>query len=101
MSTWNFISSLVSWILSTVGGLVVTTKALLETKKLVEDKVMPDIDEGETVEEIKRKQELAHNLVAFAGVEAAYNTARGLMIAAYFALLMHYAYKFVALTKPK
>ena len=70
-------------------------------KKLIEDKVMPDIKEGETVEEIKRKQELARNLVAFSGVEAAYYTARGLMIAVYFSLLMHYAYKFVALTKPK
>ena len=32
MSNWNFISSLVSWILSTVGNLVLTTKALVETK---------------------------------------------------------------------
>ena len=101
MSNWNFISSLVSWILSTVGNLVLTTKALVEKKKLIKDKVMPDIKEGETVEEIKRKQELARNLVAFSGVEAAYYTARGLMIAVYFSLLMHYAYKFVALTKPK
>lgn len=74
-------------------------KAFDETKKLIDEKIIPDIKSEVKAEEIVRKQELARSLVAFAGVEAAYNTAIGLIITLNFALIMHYALKFA--TRPK
>lgn len=94
MDVWNFISSLISWILSTVSSVIGLLKAFDGTKKFIEEKVMPDIKTEETIEEIKRRQELARNLVAFAGIEAAYNVARGLMIALNFGIILHYAFRF-------
>jgi len=94
MDTWNFISSTISWVLTTVTGLIGLLKPFDSVKKFIEDKVMPDIETEETVEEIKRRQELARNIVAFAGIQAAYNVARGLIIALNFGLLVHYAFKF-------
>lgn len=84
----------ISWIINSLGGLILMVKAFLETKKLLDDKVMPDIKTEDTATEIKNKQELAKSLVTLAGIEAAYNIARGLVIALNFAVIIHYAYKF-------
>jgi hypothetical protein len=94
MNDWNFISSTISWVLGTVTGLIGLLKSFDSTKKFFEEKVTPDLDTEETIEEIKRRQELARNIVAFAGIEAAYNVARGLVLALNFGLLLHYALKF-------
>jgi len=92
----------IEWIIAFITNIFVMLKALVETKKLVEETVMPDIIGEEKIEEIKQKQELARNLVAMAGVQAAYNTARGLVMALLFGLVFHYAYKFTtAITRPK
>ncbi len=88
------IITIIQQILTMIGGGILSFKALLEAKKLLEDKIMPDIKVEETAENIKSKQELAKHLVIFAGIEAAYNTARALIIALYFVLTMHYAFKF-------
>src|SRR5207245_317840 len=94
MDAWNFISSTITWALTTVTGLIGALKSLDSVKKFIEEKVMPDIETEETVEEIQRRQELARSLVAFTGIQAAYNVARGLIIALHFGLLLHYAFKF-------
>ena len=91
----------ISWILGSLGSTVAFVKSFVETKKLFDEKIMPAIQAEDKAEEIVRKQELARNLVAFSGIEAAYYTARGLIIALNFALLMHYAFKFAALTRPR
>jgi hypothetical protein len=94
MDAWNFISRTVSWVLGTAVSLIGLLKTFDATKKFFDEKVTPDINSEETIEEIKRRQELARNIVAFAGIEAAYNVARGLVLALNFGLLLHYAFKF-------
>ncbi len=91
----------ISWVLSSLGSIVLLAKTFVETKKLVEKQAMPDIKAEDKAEEIARKQELARSLVALTGIEAAYNAARGLIVALNFVLLVHYAYKFAALTRPR
>jgi len=86
----------ITWVISTIVNIVTGLKAFDETKKLIEEKIMPDIKTEDKAEEIVRKQELAKSLVAFTGIEAAYYTARGLIIALNFAIIMHYALKFGA-----
>ena len=88
------IFTIIQQVLGMIGGVITSFKALLEAKKLLEDKIMPDITTEETAENIKSKQELAKYLVIFTGIEAAYNTARGFMVALYFVITMHYAFKF-------
>ncbi len=90
----------ISWVISMLMGIFTGVKAFDETKKLIDAKIMPEVKIEDKVEEIMQRQELARSLVAFAGVEAAYYTARGLIIALNFALIMHYAFKFAAM-RPK
>lgn len=85
--------SLISWIIGSLVGLFGLAKTFLETKKLLDEKVMPDIKIEDTATEIKSKQELAKSLVTLAGIEAAYNIARGLVLALNFAIIAHYAEK--------
>ena len=86
----------ITWVITTIASIFTGVKAFDEAKKLIEDKIMPDIKTEDKAEEIVQKQELAKSLVAFTGIEAAYYTARGLIIALNFALIMHYALKFAA-----
>jgi hypothetical protein len=86
----------ITWVITTIASIFAGMKAFDETKKLIEEKIMPDIKTEDKAEEIVRKQELAKSLVAFTGIEVAYYTARGLIIALNFALIMHYALKFGA-----
>ena len=92
---------IVAWIITSLLGMIGFAKSFVETKKLLEKEVMPDIKTEEKAEEIVKKQELAHHLVVFTGIEAAYNIARGLVLALNFALLMHYALKFSQGMRPK
>lgn len=85
-----------SWILSIISGLVASAKGFVEMKKIMDEKVMPDIKTEDKADEIQKKQELAKWLVIFTGIEATYNIARGLILALNFAVLMHYALKFVS-----
>ncbi len=90
---------IITWALTSIGSILTGVKSFIEVKKLIDTKVMPDIQAEDKAEEIVRKQELARNLVAFTGIEAAYYTARGLIIALNFIVIMHYAYKFSAQTQ--
>ncbi len=88
--------SLISWILSSLASLIGLAKSFVEIKKLLDEKVMPDIKTEDTAKEIQDKQELAKSLVTLAGIEAAYNIARGLILALQFAVFAHYAHKFAS-----
>jgi uncharacterized protein YqhQ len=84
-------------IIAVISTLVVAVKGLFEIKKLAEKTTMPDIKSEDKIAEIMDKKELARNLVALAGIEAAYNIARGLVTTLTFAVLFHYANKLTAL----
>lgn len=98
---WDIISKIITWAITSFGGIIGIVKTFSETKKLLEKDVMPDIKTEDKAEEIVKKQELAHHLVILAGLEAAYNVARGLVVAFNFALLMHYSLKFAQSVKRK
>jgi len=74
-------------------SLVSLIKVFAETKKVLDEKVMPNIITEDTVKNIQAKQELAKSLVTLAGIEAAYNIARGLILALQFAVFAHYVEK--------
>ncbi|MFL5667062.1 MAG: hypothetical protein ACJ8BW_37795 [Ktedonobacteraceae bacterium] len=88
--------SLISWIIGSLVSLFGLAKTFLETKKLLDEKVMPDIKTEDTAKEIQSKQELAKSIVTLAGIEAAYNIARGLVLALNFAVIVHYTLKFAS-----
>lgn len=87
------IATMIQQIVSMIGGAILAFKTFIEAKKLLDKQVMPDINVGETAEEIKNKQHLAKYLVIFAGIEAAYNTAKALMLALYMVITLYYAFK--------
>ncbi|MGB8346800.1 MAG: hypothetical protein WCD86_18070 [Ktedonobacteraceae bacterium] len=97
MGIWSFIE----WILATLSTVIAFVKSLLETKKLVDETIAPDLKGEEKAKAIANKQELAQSFVALAGIEAAYNIARGVVTALLFGLLLHYVYKFMELMKPR
>jgi hypothetical protein len=88
--------NLISWVISIVVSFVTATKAFIEIKKLLDEKVMPDIKAEDTAKQIQDKQELARNLVTLAGIEAAYNIGRGLILVLQFAALSHFVGKLTA-----
>lgn len=87
---------LITWIMSLLVSLFGLTKTFLETKKLIDEKIMPDSKTEDNAQEIRDKQELAKSLVMLVGIEAVYNIARGLLLALNFALIAHYAHKFAS-----
>lgn len=91
----------IEWAISMIGGLLGLTKTALETKKLLEEKAMPDIKVADKVEEIQRNLELGKNIIALAWVETVYNTARGLVLALLFGLIAHYTLKFGEFIRPR
>ena len=97
----DVVIKIVTWVITSFSGMLGIAKAFTELKKLLEKDVMPDIKTEDKAEEIVKKQELAHHLVVVTGIEAAYNIARGLILALNFALMMHYALKFSQVMRPK
>jgi hypothetical protein len=82
--------SLISWIVGLVVSLVGVIKTFVETKKLLDERVAPDLKAEETAKQIEEKQELAHSLIMLTTIEATYNIARGLLLALQFSVVMHY-----------
>ncbi len=93
--------NVIQWILSTIGSAFGLAKTSIEIKKLVDENIMPDFKGTDKAEEMRDKKELAGNLLTLAIIEAAYNTARGLVAALLFGLVAHFAIKTTEIAKSK